>query len=154
MTTLAFFCTIIDSSDMMEKSYEKLYWHPLQLPQGGNAGHEFIRRLIANGAVIVNSSNKVTEITGAPGSRSPYIGIIISSKTRMRDIGYELINNYDMEPFTGVYTPITIMAAGGAKNNPQKYFSAFSRGKPRGIKPYRLRLINSGIILGVKRVVP
>ena len=139
MTTLAFFCTLIDNNEIMEKAYEDLYG--VKFPQGQNAGREFVRRLMANGAVIVNSSDEVAEITGAPGSVGPYIGIIISSKTRLREIGYKMINHYDMKPFAGVYTPITIMMNGGAKNiNAAKLFIRWllgeTDGQGQGYKPY------------------
>jgi len=141
MTTLALFCMIIHNSDMMAQAYEDLYGSPLELPQGENAGREFVRRLMANGAVIVNSSDEVAEIVGAPGSRSPNIGIIISSKTRMRDIGYELLNHYEMEPFAGLYTPISVMMTGGARNvNAAKLFIRWllgeADGQGEGYQPY------------------
>jgi len=141
MTTLAFFCTIVENSDVMAQAYERLYGYPIELPQGGNAGLEFVRRLMENGANIVNSSDEVAEIVGAPGSGSPYIGIIISSKTRLREIGYELLNHYDMEPFAGLYVPVNVMMAGGAKNvNTAKLFIRWllgeADGQGEGYRPY------------------
>jgi iron(III) transport system substrate-binding protein len=141
ITTLAFFCMIINNSDTMAQAYEDLYGHTLPLPQGENAGREFIRRLMANGANIVNSSDEVAEIVGAPGSESPYLGITISSKTRLREIGYEFVNHYGMEPFSGVYVPINVMMAGGAKNiNAAKLFIRWLLGEADGLgegyRPY------------------
>ena len=134
MTSLALFCMIIYNSDMMAQAYEDFYGYPLELPQGENAGREFIRRLFENGAVIVNSSDEVAEIVGAPGSRSSSIGIIISSKTRMRTIGYEFLNHYEMEPFAGLYTPISVMMVGGARNvNTAKLFIRWLLGEADGL---------------------
>ena len=115
-TTLAFFATVIEYSDLMAQAYEDLYGRPLTLPDGENAGREFIRRLLNNGVILTNSSDETAEEIGMPGSSSPSIGIMISSKTRLREIGYEHLNQYDMEPFCGVYVPINMMLAGGSQN--------------------------------------
>jgi len=141
MTTLALFCMMIENSERMAGAYEDLYGQPLELAQGENAGREFIRRLMANGAIILNSSDEVAEIVGAPGSSSQNIGIVISSKTRLREIGYELLNQYEMEPFAGLYTPISVMMAGGAKNvSAAKLFIRWllgeANGRGVGYQPY------------------
>ena len=141
MTTLAFFATIIENSDLMAKAYEDLYGQPLVLPAGENAGREFVRRFIDNGVVILNSSDETAEEIGMPGSNSPNVGIMVSSKTRLREIGYEMVNHYDMKPFCGVYTPISIMIAGGSKNiNTAKLFVRWllgeANGDGEGYKPY------------------
>ena len=141
MTTLAFFSTIIDNSDLMAQAYEDLFGRPIQLAPGENAGREFVRRLVDNGLVIMNSSDEVAEEVGMPGSSSPAVGIMISSKTRLRSIGFEMINHYDIEPFAGVYTPINVMLAGGSQNiNGAKLFIRWLLGETdgtgEGYKPY------------------
>jgi len=145
MTTLALFCMIIEQSDMMADAYEDLYGIPLAVPQGETAGHEFLRRLVSNGANIVNSSDEVAEIIGAPGSNSPYLGIIISSKMRLREIGYEVYNNYGMKPFAGLYTPVNVMMAGGAKNvNSARLFIRWLLGEADGQGEGYLPYLQSG----------
>ena len=141
MTTLAFFNMMVKNSDVMAEAYEDLYGQPLILPEGENAGREFVRRLIRNGAHIVNSSDETAEAIGAPGSSSPNLGILISSKTRLRSLGYEMVNHYEMEPFCGVYTPSTFMMAGGAKNvNAAKLYTRWvlgeADGQGEGYRPY------------------
>ena len=141
MTTLAFFSTAIENSGLMAKAYEDLYGRLLELPAGENAGREFVRRFIENGVVILNSSDETAEEIGMPGSSSPNVGIMISSKTRLRDIGYEMVNHYDMKPFCGVYTPISVMLAGGAKSiNAAKLYIRWlfgeADGTGEGYKPY------------------
>ncbi|MCL2060705.1 MAG: hypothetical protein FWH01_16900 [Oscillospiraceae bacterium] len=143
VTTSAFFNMLISNSDEMALAYEALYGRPLETGAGESAGREYIRRLMANDAVIVNSSDEIAEIIGAPGSRSPSIGIVISSKTRLRDIGYEMANHYGMEPFCGVYLPNCIMLAGGARNiNAAKLFIRWvlgeADGQGEGYRPYLL----------------
>ncbi len=141
VTTLSFFNMMILHSDEMAQAYEELYGQPLELPEGENAGREFIRRMVRNDVNIINSSDEAAEKVGAPGSRSPYVGIMISSKTRLRSLGYEMVDHYSMEPFCGVYTPIHIMLAGGSKNvNAAKLFVRWvlgeADGKGEGYKPY------------------
>jgi iron(III) transport system substrate-binding protein len=140
-TTLALFNMIIYHSDMMAKAYEDLYGEPLILPEGENAGREFVRRLMMNGANIVNSSDETAAEIGAPGSFSPRVGIMVSSKTRLREIGYEMENHYQMQPFCGVYTPISLMVAGGSKNiNAAKLYVRWllgeADGQGEGYAPY------------------
>ena len=141
MTTLAFFATVIENSGLMAQAYEDLYGQPLILPDGENAGREFIRRLLNNGVILKNSSDETAEEIGMPGSNSPAVGIMISSKTRLREIGYEHLNHYDMEPFCGVYVPINMMLAGGSQNtNAAKLFIRWligeADGMGEGYRPY------------------
>ena len=141
VTTLGFLAMFIKNGEIMARTYEDLYGEPLEVPPGENAGQVFIRRLVDNGAVIVNSSDEVYEEIGSPGSHSPAIGIMASSKVRFRDIGYEMAVNYDMGPFCGVYAPISIMIAGGSKNiNAAKLYIRWvlgeTDGRGEGYKPY------------------
>ncbi len=143
-TTSSFVNMIINQSELMAESYEAFYGEPLVLSEGTggeSAGREYVRRLIANDAVIVNSSDEVASAIGYPGSGSPSIGIIISSKTRMREQGYTVRNHYGIEPFHGIYTPLCIMMAGGAPNvNSAKLFIRWvlgeADGQGEGYKPY------------------
>ena len=139
VTTMAFLSMIVKHSDMMAKAYEELYGTSLEMPE--DAGRTFIRRLAENDVILVNSSDEVADAIGLPGSNSPYLGIMISSKARLRDIGYEMTIHYDMEPFCGVYTPINIMMAGGSRNvNTAKLFIRWllgeTDGQGEGYKPY------------------
>lgn len=141
VTTLAFFCMIIENSDMMAKSYEDLYGQVLELPEGESAGRAFIRMLIENDAIIVNASDEMAEEIGRPGSHSPAVGIMVSSKIRLKDIGYEMVIDYDLEPFCGVYIPVNVMLVGGAKNiNTAKLFIRWllgeTDGQGDGYKPF------------------
>jgi iron(III) transport system substrate-binding protein len=141
ITTLAFLCIIIENSDMMAQAYEDLYGYPLEIPPGENAGQIFIKRLVDNDVVIVNSSDEVAEEIGFPGSLSPSLGIAISSKTRLQGLGYGIVNHFDIEPFAGAYTSVSVMMAGGARNvNTAKLFIRWilgeADGQGEGYKPY------------------
>jgi iron(III) transport system substrate-binding protein len=141
ITTLAFLCMAVGNSEMMAEAYENLYGKPLEMQPGESAGEVFVRRLVENDITIVNSSDEVAEAIGFPGSGSPALGIAISSKERLRGLGYEITNHYDMEPFTGVYTSISVMMAGGSQNvNAAKLYIRWLLGEVdgygEGYKPY------------------
>jgi iron(III) transport system substrate-binding protein len=141
ITTLAFLCMVIGNDDMMAEAYENYYGEPLTLTSGENAGQVFVRRLVENDVVFVNSSDEVAEEIGFPGSQSQALGIAISSKMRLRDLGYEITNHYDMKPFAGVYTSVSVMMAGGTKNvSAAKLFIRWllgeADGQGEGYKPY------------------
>ncbi|MDL2294024.1 substrate-binding domain-containing protein [Ruminococcaceae bacterium OttesenSCG-928-D13] len=112
----ALFLSFIEHSDKMADAYEQLYGVPLEIPEGSSAGHEFIRMLTQNGAVLTNSSDEVSQAVGGPGQTDPPVGIMISSKIRHRDIGYNLAPTYQLEPFSGIYAPNCVMVAEGASN--------------------------------------
>jgi iron(III) transport system substrate-binding protein len=132
-TTMAFLSMIMKSSDMLAQSYKELYGEPLTIPEGENAGKVFIRKLVENDVMLVNSSDEVCEEIGYPGSAHKSIGIFSSGKLRMRDLGYEMVANYDLQPFCGVYSSISVMLAGGAKNvNTAKLFVRWLMGETDG----------------------
>jgi iron(III) transport system substrate-binding protein len=140
-TTMAAFGTFIKESDAMEKAYEERYGKPIELPNGESAGEAFVRELVENDVVIVNASDEVAEAVGAPGTASATLGIMVSSKMRLKAIGYNLHYCEEMAPFDGVATPINIMMTGGAKNvNAAKLFIRWVLGETdgtgEGYKPY------------------
>jgi iron(III) transport system substrate-binding protein len=141
LTTMAVFGTFIKESDAMAAAYESLYGKALVLQDGESAGEAFVRMLVENDAMVVNSSDEVADTVGAPGTASWAVGIMVSSKMRLRSIGYNLHYCDPMEPFDGVATPVNIMMAGGAKNvNAAKLFIRWvlgeADGKGDGYKPY------------------
>jgi iron(III) transport system substrate-binding protein len=141
LTTMAVFGTFIKESDVMEAAYESLYGEPLVRQDGESAGEAFVRMLVENDAMVVNSSDEVADAVGAPGTASDVVGIMVSSKMRLKSIGYNLHYCDPMEPFDGVATPVNIMMAGGAKNvNAAKLFIRWvlgeTDGQGDGYKPY------------------
>jgi iron(III) transport system substrate-binding protein len=141
LTTMAVFGTFIKESDAMAAAYEQRYGEPLTLRDGEYAGEAFVRMLVENDVMIANSSDEVAEAVGAPGMASDVVGIMVSSKMRLKSIGYHLHYCDPMEPFDGVATPVNIMMAGGATNiNAAKLFIRFilgeTEGKGDGYKPY------------------
>jgi iron(III) transport system substrate-binding protein len=141
LTTMAVFGTFIKESDAMAAAYEAHYGKPIALQDGESAGEAFVRMLVENDAMIVNSSDEVADAVGAPGTASWAVGIMVSSKMRLKSIGYNLHYCDPMEPFDGVATPVNIMMAGGAKNvNAAKLFIRWvlgeADGQGDGYKPY------------------
>lgn len=141
ITSFAFLSMVIENHELMRESYEAFYGKPLALESTENAGEYFIKKLRKNGLILTNSSDEVAGMVGAPGVLQPPIGIMISSKLRLSDIGYNLELIYDMEPFCGVLLPNSISVAAGAKNiNAAKLFIRFlfgeADGQGEGYQPY------------------
>lgn len=109
-----FLATIAASPELMAETYEAYYGQPL--PEGTHAGEEFIRRFVQNGLMLRTSSDDVMEAVGAPGVTEPLVAIVISSKMRYNDIGYDLTPVEDVAGFDGVFAPNCIMIAGGSGN--------------------------------------
>jgi iron(III) transport system substrate-binding protein len=141
LTTMAVFGTFIKESEAMAAAYMARYGKPIALQSGESAGEAFVRMLVENDAMIVNSSDEVANAVGAPGPASSMLGIMVSSKMRLKSIGYNLHYCDPMEPFDGVATPVNIMMAGGAKNvSAAKLFIRWvlgeTDGQGEGYKPY------------------
>lgn len=131
----------VKNSDVMAQAYRDLYGTELELKDGETAGEVYWRLLTENGLILVNSSDEVVELVGTPGLADPPIGIMVSSKLRMSDVGFNIEPIYDMAYFAGTYTPNSIMIAGGSKNiNSAKLFIRWilgeTDGQGEGFKPY------------------
>ena len=132
---------VIKNSDIMAQAYYDLYGTELELRDGETAGEAYWRMLMETGMIQVNSSDEVVELVGTPGLTDPPIGIMVSSKLRLRDLGFNIEPIYGLSYFTGTYTPNSIMIAGGSKNvNSAKLFTRWilgeSDGQGEGYKPY------------------
>jgi iron(III) transport system substrate-binding protein len=132
---------VIKNSDIMAQAYYDLYGTELELNDGENAGKAYWRMLKENGLILTNSSDETVELVGTPGLTDTPIGIMVSSKLRMRDVGFNIEPIYDMAYFSGTYTPNSIMIAGGCKNiNSAKLFIRWilgeTDGQGEGYKPY------------------
>ena len=131
----------IKNSDVMAQAYHDLYGTDIELSDGETAGEAYWRMLTENGMKLVNSSDEVVELVGTPGLTDPPIGIMVSSKTRMREVGFNIEPIYNMSYFAGTYSPNSIMICGGSKNvNSAKLFIRWvlgeSDGRGAGYKPF------------------
>lgn len=141
ISSMGFFSMLIKNSAIMEDMYFDYYGKKITLLPNETAGEAFWRMLFQNGLILVGSSDEVYEMVGAPGQTNPPIGIMISSKVRMKSLGYEIQPIFDMDCFSGVYSSNNIMLAGGGKNvNSSKLFIRWilgeSNGQGEGYKPY------------------
>lgn len=139
-STYGFCATILGEEDAMQEAYEEYYDIPFTAADGKNAGELFWER-VSPYIVYTNSSDEVMEGVGNSGSDGMLIGIMISSKMRYRELGYHMTPIYRLEPFAAVYTPNSVMIAGGSKNiNSAKLFVRYllgeSEGTGEGLKPF------------------
>lgn len=102
-------------ASQMEEAYEKYFGTPLPVPEGSNAGKIFLEALLKN-TIIVNSSDEVIAELSGETKDSETIGIMVSSKMRMKELGYPIDICYQAEPFAGIYCPDSVFIASGAKN--------------------------------------
>ncbi len=141
VTTLSAISMLFKYEAMLEQAYFERYGEKFEPQNGEGAAKTFVRRLLENGLNIVNSSDETAEAIGAPGYSEDNLGIIVSSKLRLRDIGYTLNMSYEAVPFKGIANPVNIMIAGGAKNvSSAKLFIRWilgeTDGQGEGYKPY------------------
>ncbi len=140
-TTFAFINMMVKNEAVLADSYKERYGKELEALPGEGAGKTFFRMLVQNGLTLTNSSDEVAEGVGAPGIKYPMVGIMVSSKIRLCDVGYAIAVDNDIAPFAGVASQNKIMLAGGAKNiNAAKLFIRWiygeTDGQGVGYKPY------------------
>jgi len=140
-SAMGFVGMTMKNSNIMAQAYRDFYGTELALKEGETAGEAYWRMLTENGLILVNSSDEVVELVGTPGLTDPPVGIMVSSKLRMSDVGFNIEPVYDMAYFSGTYTPNSIMIAGGSKNiNSAKLFIRWILGEidgqGEGFKPY------------------
>ena len=137
-TTYGFNAMLIKESEKVAKAYKQYCGEELPIPKGKSAGEILIEQLAAN-IVFTNSSDEVAEGIGNNDKSGMEIGIMISSKYRLHEIGYYFEPIYRLEPFAAVYTPNSIMMAGGSKNiNSAKLFVRYILGEADGTGEGRL----------------
>ncbi|MBE5923768.1 MAG: extracellular solute-binding protein [Lachnospiraceae bacterium] len=139
-STYALCAAILDSSDVLEEAYKEYAGSELEIPDDNNASEYFMSLLFDN-AVFSNSSDEVVEALGTDETEYDF-GIMVSSKLRFNEIGYNLKPQYDLEPFSGAKISYAVMIAKGSKNvNTAKLFIRYmlggSDGQGEGYKPFQ-----------------
>ncbi len=82
---------------------------------------------------FVNTSDEVAEGIGSSGENGYDLGIMLSSKLRLCELGYHFEPIYELDPFAAVYTPNSVMLVAGGKNtNSAKLFVRFLLGETDG----------------------
>jgi len=120
------FLTMITKPDMaekLEKAYERYYGKPIELTTE-NAGYEWIKGILENGLVMMNSDTTMAESLGIRGQGIDMMGLCTYSKVRYRDTkDLALLPIMGMEPFAGFYYPSYLMLTKNARNvNASKLF--------------------------------
>ena len=130
-STFAFCGGVFGNEDEMISAYEKLYG---KLPETGDEGvSEYFWRSVSENIVFTNSSDEVLE---ALGSGAADFGIMVSSKLRFIDLGYDMAPVYSLEPFCGCRTSFSAMIARNSDNiNSAKLFIRFLYGEADGNGP-------------------
>ena len=139
-STYGFCASLVAESELMQHSYEEYFGEAMVIPEGKQAGEIFWEMASPN-IIFTNSSDEVMEGVGSFGNTEYWIGVMISSKLRYRELGYHLTPIYDLEPFAAVYTPNSVSIAGGSKNiNSSKLFIRYllgeTDGKGEGVRPF------------------
>ena len=118
----------------MAADYKREFGQDLKLSPGvANAGYEFIKRLAANDLVITNSDQEVVDAIGAPGQKSPPIGIATSSKIRDKSKGLKLGMVTTLKPRSSTGNPAYLcMVEGGQHVNAAKLLIRFMAGEADG----------------------
>ncbi len=143
-STYALLELIVKNADQMASAYQEYYGEELVLPEGKNAGEYFLEQLVQN-ANILNSGDEVLEAVSDSDTENDVVGVIISSKVRKSDIGYNVGIAYGLSPFDGVYTPSSIFLAGGSPNvNTAKLFIRWLLGEADGTGEGALPYLTDG----------
>ncbi len=144
VTTFAMFTMFYKYNDLLEEAYEERYGVPF--PAGeGLAAEVFIQGLVENGLHLVNSSDEIADLIGLDNS-SPLLGLMVSSKLRLNELGYHLAYATDVAPFDGVASSIQVMIAGGSQNiNAAKLFVRFIFGETDGSGVGYLPYLQAGV---------
>ena len=139
-STYALCGTILHSDSQLARAYVEYYGEEPKDEGELRIGEIFIERLFAN-AVFSNSSDEVLELLGAENSSYDF-GIMVSSKLRFCDLGYQVKPVWKLEPFCGARISYAVMIAKQAKSiNTAKLFIRYmlggEDGKGEGIRPFQ-----------------
>ena len=135
-STYAFCGGLICVEDELAKAYKDLYGSEPET--GGVSISDYFWESVSENIVLTNSSDEVLE---ALGSGSADFGIMVSSKLRFINLGYDMAPVYRLNPFCGCRTSYSAMIARNSENiNSAKLFIRFlygeSDGSGEGYKPF------------------
>ena len=139
-STYGFCAMVLSESDALAQAYLDYAGTVLDVPKGKTASEVFLEKLTQN-VQFSNSSDEVVEAIGSAVGTG-HFGIMISSKERLRAVGYHMAPVYQMNPFSGSYASTSIMVAGGSRNiSSAKLFIRWLLGETdgtgEGYKPYQ-----------------
>ncbi|MBN2220138.1 MAG: ABC transporter substrate-binding protein [Kosmotogaceae bacterium] len=107
----------------LELAYERYFGKPIELTTD-NAGYEWMKGVLENGLVFINSDTTMAESLGIRGEGIDKVGLCTYSKVRYRVTkNLALLPIMGMEPFAGFYYPSYMMLTSNAAHpNAAKLF--------------------------------
>lgn len=134
--TLGMFVAMVQHADEMAASYKDTFGEDIVTRKGENAGHEFMRRLIANDPVFVKSGSTVVD--GVGKGDIPMIGLASSPKLREIDQkGLSIAVAWDVAPALSVTSKAYLaMMADAPHPNAAALFARWMMGDSEGGQGY------------------
>lgn len=103
--TLAFFSTIVNQPQTLEKAYKDKYGKALKLTEK-NAGWEFLKMLFKNDIIATKSDGDAGDAVGSAGQKGAPIGLMTVTKLRDNETkNLKLATLQGMQPFMGYALP-------------------------------------------------
>lgn len=133
---LSLFGAFSKNADVMAQDYEDTYGEKLVLNGTPDAGYEFMKRLLANDVVIVDSQGGAIKAIGTPGQKDPSVCIVVSSKLRDREKNLNIAFATELTPVVGVTNPNSlIMVTDCPHPNAARLFIRWVAGEADGKGP-------------------
>ena len=127
--------TEMHHDDAMAAAYETQFGQELDRSEE-SATATWVKAFAANGPLLTDSDDAISEAVGAPGQAEPFFGLLSSAKFRDNaDKDYRLGLCKDLAPWPGwTYTKLGLIAAGTDSPNAAKLFIHYVL-TPEGIAP-------------------
>ena len=131
---------IVEHSDEMKKEYRQVFGKAISLSAGvENAGYEWILRVLNNDAIIMGSTNDVSDAVGLSEQDDPPVGLTAFSRLRDKEKNPNLTFDvmYDLQPVMGVSTDVVVAIVNRAKHpNAAKLLIRWMMGDEAGGQGY------------------
>jgi iron(III) transport system substrate-binding protein len=131
---------IVEHSDEMKKEYQRVFGKRISLSDGvENAGYEWLLRVLNNDAIIMGSTNDVSDAVGLSDQANPPVGLTAFSRLRDKEKNPNLTFDvmYDLQPVLGVSTEVVVAIVNQAKHpNAAKLLIRWMMGDEEGGEGY------------------
>ncbi len=109
--------------DVMRAAYKDTFGADLVTDED-SATKAWVKAFAANGPLLADGDDPISEAVGAPGQKMPFFGLLSSAKFRDNaDKGYKLGLCKDLGPWPGwTYTKLALIASGTKSPNAAKLF--------------------------------
>lgn len=139
------------ADEAIAAAYEAKYGMALDTAET-SATQAWVEALAANGPLLTESDQAVTDAVGAPGQQSGFVGILSSAKFRDNaTMGYVLGLCDTVDPFIGFSSPTLVLVAGNTDSpNAARLFVHYVM-TPEGIAP---QMVDGKMSTNVNAVLP